>query len=267
MSTTATTIETSPVLLRHDAGGICTLTLNRPASYNTFSAALLDALEATLDDIAADNAVRVVVLAGSGPAFCAGHDLKEMIDPHELDHYRELFTRSSGLMQRLVSLPQPVIARVHGVAAAAGCLLVAACDLAVAAEEARFATSGVRLGLFCSTPSVSLTRNVPRKAAFEMLVTGGFIDATTAVNHGLVNRAVPAAELDDAVAELAEAIVANPPAAIAIGKRMFYRQIELGMAEAFRYATEQMACNMMDADAKEGIDAFLEKRDPAWRKK
>ena len=267
MSTTASDLEETGVLLRHDEGGVCTLTLNRPARYNTFSALLLDALETTLDALAADRSVRVVVLAGSGPAFCAGHDLKEMITRHDLEQYRALFTRSSGVMQRLVRLPQPVIARVHGVAAAAGCLLVAACDLAVAAEEARFATSGVRLGLFCSTPSVGLARNVPRKQAFEMLMTGGFIDGPTAARYGLVNRSVPAAQLDEAVAELADAIIANPPIAIQMGKQMFYHQIELGMEEAFRYATEQMACNMMEADALEGVKAFVEKRDPAWRKK
>ncbi len=264
MSSTAESAA-EPVLLRHDRGGVATLTLNRPASYNCLSEALIGALQGALDAIAGDPAVRVVVIAGAGKAFCAGHDLGEMRAHRDQGYFHELFARCGRMMQSIVELPKPVIARVHGVAAAAGCQLVASCDLAVAAEEARFAVPGVKLGLFCSTPSVALTRNVSRKRAFEMLVTGDLIDAATAADYGLVNRAVPAEALDEEIARLSASIIAKTPVAIETGKRMFYRQAEMGLAEAYEYAGEVMACNMMAEDTAEGIDAFLEKRPPTWK--
>ncbi|MGE5145175.1 MAG: enoyl-CoA hydratase [Candidatus Eiseniibacteriota bacterium] len=254
-----------PILLRDDHGGIATLTLNRPKKYNALSEAMLDALQNAFDDIGRDKAIRVVVLAANGPAFCAGHDLGEMrAHPDEM-YYRALFDKCGRLMLTLARIPQPVIARVHGIATAAGCQLVAACDMAVAEDGARFATSGIKQGLFCSTPSVAVSRAVGRKAAFEMLFTGDFVDAETAKTNGLINRAVPAAELDETVAALAHSIVEKPASAVALGKSMFYRQLEKGLGDAYDYAAGIMARNMMDPDAGEGIDAFLEKRKPVWR--
>ena len=254
-----------PVLLREARGGIATLTLNRPAQYNALSEDLLGALQAALDDIARDESIRVVVLAGAGKAFCAGHDLKQMRDRRDQDYYDRLFAQCSRMMVSLTRLPQPVIARVHGIAAAAGCQLVATCDLAVAAEAARFATNGIDVGLFCSTPAVALSRNLARKRAFELLVTGDIVDAQTALADGLVNGVVPAGELDAAVAALAGKIAAKTPVAVKAGKEMFYRQLEMGLNEAYGYAGEVMACNMMAEDVAEGIDAFKEKRKPAWK--
>jgi enoyl-CoA hydratase/carnithine racemase len=247
------------------ANGIATLTLNRPKQYNALSSEMLSALQVALEKLEKDAAVRVVVIAGSGPAFCAGHDLKEMRAQPSKSFYDTLFAQCSQFMLTLARLPQPVIARVHGIATAAGCQLVGACDLAVASDNAKFAVSGINVGLFCSTPSVALSRNVSRKRAMEMLVTGEFIDAATARDYGLVNRVVPIDRLDAEVKHLAGTIIAKSPVAIAMGKRMFYRQIELGVEDAYRLAAETMACNMMAEDAGEGIDAFMQKRPPVWK--
>jgi len=252
------------VLLREDKGGVVTLTLNRPAQFNSLSRELLAALQDELERIATDPQARVVVIAGAGKAFCAGHDLKEMRSDASKEFQRALFDQCSRVMTTVVSIPQPVIARVHGIATAAGCQLVATCDLAVASENARFAVSGVNLGLFCSTPSVALARNLGRKQAMEMLLTGDFIDAKTALERGLVNRVVPE-QLDAEVGKLAGAILAKTPVAIGIGKRLFYQQLEQGLAGAYALASEAMACNMVSEDAKEGIDAFIDKRKPEWR--
>ncbi|SAK45730.1 enoyl-CoA hydratase [Caballeronia ptereochthonis] len=247
----------------YDARGVVKLTLNRPEAFNALSEAMLEALERALQEVAASDA-RVVVLAGAGRAFCAGHDLKEMRAEPALDYYRELFARCSRMMLTIQRMPQPVIARVQGIATAAGCQLVAMCDLAVASSDARFAVSGVNLGLFCATPSVPLSRNVSRKAAFEMLVTGEFIDAATARERGLVNRVASPGELDDAVRTLAAAIAAKPREAVAAGKGLFYRQLETGIEAAYALASETMACNMMDDATLEGTQAFIEKRPPRW---
>jgi len=247
-----------------DAAGVVTLTLNRPQAYNALSEELLAALQAEVDALGSDTGVRVVVLAGAGKAFCAGHDLRQMRAEPSLEYYRRLFAQCSQLMQSLTRLPVPVIARVHGVATAAGCQLVAQCDLAVASSEARFAVSGVNLGLFCSTPGVPLARNVGRKQAFEMLVTGEFIDARQAQERGLVNRVVEPAALDAEVARLAASICAKPRVAVALGKQLFYRQVELGLAAAYEAAGQTMACNMMEADALEGVQAFIDKRASRW---
>ena len=255
----------APPLLREDRDGVATLVLHRPTRQNALSEALIGALQGAADELAADASVRVVVLAGSGPAFCAGHDLREMRARPDLDHYRDLFARCARMMRALAELPQPVIARVHGVATAAGCQLVASCDLAVASERARFATSGIDVGLFCATPAVPLSRNVSRKRAFEMLVTGEFIDAATALDWGLVNRVVPPEDLDAAVGELAHTIAAKSPVAIRAGKRLFAPQLAAGLEEAYALACETMAQNLLAEDAGEGIDAFLAKRKPVWR--
>ncbi|MBN8442977.1 MAG: enoyl-CoA hydratase [Dechloromonas sp.] len=257
--------DENAMLLRHDEGGVTTLTLNRPAQFNSLSVAMLEALVAEVDRIARDESVRVVVLAGAGKAFCAGHDLKEMRANPVLSFQQALFRLCGKLMMKLTALPQPVIARVHGIATAAGCQLVSMCDLAVAADTARFAVSGINVGLFCSTPSVGLSRNMGRKQAFEMLVTGDFIDAAEAQRRGLVNRVVPADRLDDELGRLAASIVAKSPVAIRTGKQMFYRQLEMGLDAAYQMAAETMACNMMTEDAAEGIDAFVSKRKPEWK--
>ncbi len=257
--------DEAAMLLRHDEGGVTTLTLNRPAQFNSLSVAMLEALIAEVDRIARDESVRVVVLAGAGKAFCAGHDLKEMRANTELSFHQALFRLCGKLMMRLTELPQPVIARVHGSATAAGCQLVSMCDLAVAADSARFAVSGINVGLFCSTPSVGLSRNMGRKQAFEMLVTGDFIDAAEAQRRGLVNRVVPAERLDEELASVAGSIVAKSAVAIRTGKQMFYRQLEMGLDAAYQMAAEAMACNMMSEDAAEGIDAFVAKRKPEWK--
>ena len=255
------------LLLRHDDTGVATLTLNRPRQYNALSEELLGELLSTLEAIAIDPSVRVVVIAGAGSAFCAGHDLKQMRANPDKTYYDRLFAQCSRMMMALTRLPQPVIARVHGIATAAGCQLVAQCDLAVASDQARFAVSGINVGLFCSTPSVSLGRNVLRKQAMEMLLTGDFIDAQRAEERGLVNRVVPADRLDAEVRKLADAIIGKSQVAVSTGKKMFYRQLELGMEAAYAYAAEVMACNMMANDAGEGIDAFMQKRAPKWENK
>ena len=261
----AATPANEPLLLRNDDRGIVTLTLNRPRQYNALCDALLGELQTQLDAIAADAAVRIVVIAGAGPAFCAGHDLKEMRARPDQAYYRDLFQRCSRMMLTITQMPQPVIARVHGIATAAGCQLVATCDLAVATPEARFATSGINVGLFCSTPAVALSRDLSEKHAFEMLMTGDFIDADTALRYGLVNKIVPAGELDRAVADLADRIAAKSAVAVATGKRLFYRQRDLALSAAYDVAAETMACNMMAEDAGEGIDAFMQKRPPVWK--
>ena len=256
-----------PPLVLHemDRRGVVTLTLNRPAAFNALSQAMLSALQSALEAVAADEAARVVVIAANGKAFCAGHDLKEMRAEPSQDYYQQLFAQCGRMMLTIQQLPQPVVARVQGIATAAGCQLVAMCDLAVAARETRFAVSGVNLGLFCSTPSVALSRNLSRKSAFEMLVTGAFISADEAREKGLVNRVVPLAELDAAVDEIVASIAAKPRAAIAMGKALFYRQLETGIAAAYDDAAKTMACNMMEQSALEGVQAFIDKRRPDWR--
>jgi enoyl-CoA hydratase/carnithine racemase len=259
--------EADSVLLKSDnIEGTVTLTLNRPDQFNSLSDELLDSLQHELDVLAHDAAVRVIVLAANGRAFCAGHDLKQMRARPEEAYYQNLFGRCGRLMQTIMRQPQPVIARVHGIATAAGCQLVASCDLAVASDNARFAVSGINVGLFCSTPSVALARNVGRKRALEMLLTGEFISAEQAVIEGLINHAVPAERLDRAVAQLRDAICAKSTMAIRTGKEMFYLQLEMGVAQAYEYASGMMACNMMHEDAAEGIDAFMQKRKPVWKR-
>jgi enoyl-CoA hydratase/carnithine racemase len=256
--------DVAPLILERRQGAVAFLTLNRPAQSNALSEEMLAALEETLNALSTDASVRVVVLAGAGKAFCAGHDLKQMKANPDLEYYRRLFGDCSRLMMRIQSLPQPVIARVHGTATAAGCQLVATCDLAIASDEARFAVSGINVGLFCATPSVALSRNVGRKAAFEMLVTGEFIDAQAALERGLINRCVPAERLDQEVNRLADAIAAKPTSVIAAGKALFYRQLQADLGAAYRLAGEAMACNMVDEIAQEGVAAFIEKRSPNW---
>lgn len=254
-----------PVLREAREAGVLRLTLNRPAARNALSVVLMAALSEALDRAARDRECRVVVIAGAGPAFCAGHDLRELRADPSRQAYERIFEQCSALMLRIVTLPKPVIAEVHGIATAAGCQLVATCDLAVAAAEARFATPGVNIGLFCSTPMVALSRAVGRKAAMEMLLTGELIDAVTAKSLGLVNRVVPTAELRAATDDLACRIAGKSALTVAIGKEAFYRQAELSLAEAYRYAAEVMTRNMLARDAAEGIDAFLEKRPPVWQ--
>jgi enoyl-CoA hydratase/carnithine racemase len=263
----ATAGTEAEVLLREDAGGIATLTLNRPEQYNALSSALLAALQSALQDIADDKSVRVVVIAGAGKAFCAGHDLKEIHEHAKQEFAKEAFERCRHVMIDLTRLPQPVIARVHGPAYAAGCQLVAQCDLAVAVTDARFATSGVNYGIFCSTPGVPLARNISRKRAMEMLLTGEPIDAATALAWGLVNRVVPADRLDAEVQALARTIMAKSRAVIAAGKKLFYQQVGGDLEEAYRIATAAMVDNIKTEDGKEGIAAFVEKRKPHWKNK
>jgi enoyl-CoA hydratase/carnithine racemase len=252
------------VLQEKDARGVVTITLNRPQAFNALSEDLLDALQAELDRVAADDTARAVVIAAAGKAFCAGHDLKEMRAEPSQAYYERLFAQCGRMMMSLQKLPVPVIAKVQGIATAAGCQLVAMCDLAVAVREARFAVSGVNLGLFCSTPSVALSRNLGRKAAFEMLVTGDFISAEQALAKGLINRVVDAGQLDAEVEQLLARIVSKPRVAIALGKGLFYRQLETGIQAAYDDAGRTMACNMMDAGALEGVQAFIDKRPPQW---
>jgi enoyl-CoA hydratase/carnithine racemase len=257
--------ETPLVLRERDARGVIHLTLNRPQAFNALSESMLSALQAELDAVAADEGARVVVIGASGKAFCAGHDLKEMRAEPSQAYYEDLFAQCGRMMMTIQRLPVPVIARVQGIATAAGCQLVAMCDLGVAAREARFAVSGVNLGLFCATPSVALSRNLSRKAAFEMLVTGAFISAEQALAKGLINRVVEADQLDAEIEALVASIVAKPRVALAMGKGLFYRQLETGIEEAYADAGETMACNMMDGSALEGVQAFIDKRSPDWR--
>ena len=252
-------------LLRSDSDGVALLTLNRPRARNSLSLGLIAALQAELDAIREDDGVRVVVIAAAGDVFCAGHDLKEIRANPGREAYETLFGNCATLMTSIINLPKPVIAKVQGLATAAGCQLVASCDMAVAGMSARFCTPGVHIGLFCSTPMVALSRNVSRKAAMEMLLTGDAVDAETARAWGLVNRAVADDALDAAVAELAAKIAAKSPLTVKTGKQAFYSQLEMGLDEAYAYASRVMTENMLAKDAEEGIDAFLEKRPPVWR--
>ena len=256
--------DTPLVLHERDTRGVVTLTLNRPQAFNALSEGMLEALQRELDRVAADAQARVVVIAAAGKAFCAGHDLKEMRAEPSLDYYERLFAQCGRMMMSIQKLPVPVIARVHGIATAAGCQLVAMCDLAVASRDARFAVSGINVGLFCSTPSVALSRNLSRKAAFEMLVTGEFVSAEEARAKGLVNRVVDAGQLDAELDALAASIVAKPRDSIALGKSLFYRQLEAGIEAAYADAEKTMACNMMQPPALEGVQAFIDKRPPRW---
>jgi enoyl-CoA hydratase/carnithine racemase len=256
--------DDASLLLRQDDRGVTTLTLNRPAQYNALSQPLLEALAAELVRLHGDESVRVVIIAGAGKAFCAGHDLKELKGFNDPVLAHPVFALCGDVMLKIMSLPQPVIARVHGIATAAGCQLVGACDLAVASTDARFATSGINVGLFCSTPGVALARNVPRKKAMEMLLTGDFLDAQGALAHGLVNQVVAPDALDAAVRALAEKIAAKPRGAIAEGKRVFYEQIEMNAEGAYSLAAGEITRNLFTADTQEGLDAFLQKRPPRW---
>jgi len=256
------------ILLREDhSDGITTLTLNRPEQFNALSQALLTELQTAFDAISQDDSVRVVIIAANGRAFCPGHDLKEMRSHTERKFHRALFEQCSRVMMTITQMPQVVIAQVHGIATAAGCQLVAACDLAMASDSARFAVSGINLGLFCSTPSVALSRNLGRKQALHMLLTGEFINAQTALQYGLINQLVEAEKLTDSTYELAKTIAAKSPLALATGKKMFYQQLDMPMAKAYDYASEVMACNFDSEDAREGVDAFFAKRTPHWQGK
>ena len=245
------------LVLQDYENGLVTLTLNRPEQYNALSEVMLDKLQEHLDAIAENDSYRIVILQGAGNVFCAGHDLKEMIVNRNETYYQKLFKKCSKMMMTLNQMPQPIIARIHGIATAAGCQLVAACDLAVAADEARFATSGINVGLFCSTPSVPVSRNIPRKKAMELLLTGEFIDAKTALSWGLINRTAPLEKLDEEIKKLADTILAKSPTAVSIGKKMFYKQIELNMKDAYAFAGDVMACNMMSEDVAKGIESFM----------
>jgi enoyl-CoA hydratase/carnithine racemase len=253
-----------PVLLRSDAEGVAGLTLNRPDQYNALSRELLERLQTELDQIKDDPGVRVVVITGKGRAFCAGHDLKEMAGERERTRLVELFGACSRMMLSLTRLPQPVVALVDGIATAAGCQLVAACDLALATTSARFATSGIKYGLFCSTPMVALSRNVARKPALEMLLTGDFIEADDALRLGLVNQVVAPDRLEEAFDALLARLLDKPPEVLALGKRAYYRQLEMGLEDAYRFTTEVIVDNALGRDFEEGLAAFLEKRAPAW---
>ncbi len=254
-----------PILLRSDEDAVAILTLNRPRQYNALSSALLEALHRELDALAADDAVRVVMITGTGSAFCSGHDLKEMRALGSAGDVEALFVSCSAMMQKLIQLPQPTIAVVNGLATAAGCQLVAQCDLAVAADRARFAASGINLGLFCSTPAVPISRNVSRKRAAEMLFTGDFIDAQTALDWGLINRVAPAERLMEAAQGLAANLRGKPREALALGKALFYRQLEANLQAAYDDASHTIAGNMDEEIAREGVDAFFEKRSPRWK--
>ena len=256
--------SSAPVLHTRDDRGVNWLTLNRPAAFNTLSEEMLAALQAALDAVAADPAARIVVLAAEGKAFCAGHNLKEMRAQPELAYYQKLFAQCTRMMLSIQALPLPVLARVQGVATAAGCQLVAQCDLAVASSEATFGVNGIDVGLFCATPSVPLVRNIPAKQAMEMLLTGGFINAEEARVRGLVNRVVTPEALDSEIEQMLEAILAKPREAIAMGKALFYQQRETGFAAAYQLAGQTMACNMVHPVAQEGVQAFIDKRKPQW---
>lgn len=255
----------SPLHVERDARGVFTLTLDDPARFNALGADMLDALQQALDAVGRDEGARAVVLAARGRAFCAGHNLKDMAAHPDLGYYQRLFAQCSRVMLTMHRLPVPVIARVQGMATAAGCQLVAQCDLAVASADASFATSGIHYGLFCATPSVPLVRNMPAKRAMEMLLTGDFIDARTAMAQGLVNRVVDAQSLDAEVESLVQSIVQKPRTAVAMGKALVYQQRELGLDAAYQLAGQAMAANMMDEAAQEGARAFADKRAPAWK--
>lgn len=253
-----------PLVIRENLGSVVTLTLNRPKQFNALSVDMLSAMQTELDSIAQDSSIRVVVIAANGKAFCAGHNLKEMRANPEKAFQRALFEQCSQMMLTINRMPQVVIAKVEGIATAAGCQLVAACDLAVASDNAKFATSGISVGLFCSTPAVAVSRNLSRKQAFEMLITGEFIDAHTALHQGLINRVASAEQLDTTLQSLIDSIIAKSSVALTTGKTMFYNQLDMTLAEAYEYASEVMSCNMMADDVSEGIDAFIEKRPAVW---
>ncbi|MCK5710565.1 MAG: enoyl-CoA hydratase [Deltaproteobacteria bacterium] len=255
------------LVLRNDRDGISTLTLNRPKAYNSLSINCMEAIMKELQRTSEDSSIKVVVISGSGKGFCAGHDMKDLRANPEKSFYEKTFNTSSKMMMSIINFPKPVIAKVHGIATAAGCQLVATCDLAVAEENARFATPGVNIGLFCSTPMVSLSRNVARKHAMEMLLTGDFISAERAYEIGLINRVVPFEELDDAANDLAQQIASKSPLTLKIGKKAFYEQLDKDLKSAYEYCSRVMVENMMAQDAEEGIDAFLEKRNPVWQGK
>lgn len=262
---TSHTTEETPYVIREELSpGVVRLTMNRPQAFNSLSEGMLDALQEALDSIKSDVTVRVVILAGAGKAFCAGHDLKEMRASPKLNYYQALFEKCSKMMLTIQKMPQPVIARVQGIATAAGCQLVSMCDLAISTDDSRFAVSGINYGLFCSTPSVGLSRNLNRKQAMEMLLTGDFIDAKTAKERGLINQSVPESELDEAISLLSKKITQKPATAVAMGKGLFYEQLERGIESAYELAGQTMACNMMDESALEGFQAFIEKRKPNW---
>lgn len=257
-----------PLVIReknNDSSGVVTLILNRPKQFNALSVELLSAIQTELDSIAQDSNIQIVIIAASGKAFCAGHNLKEMRENTDEAFHRALFQQCSRMMLTINDMPQVVIAKVQGIATAAGCQLVAACDLAVASDNAKFATSGINVGLFCSTPAVAISRNLSRKQAFEMLITGEFIDAHTALQYGLINRVVPVDQLDQALQSLINAITAKSSVAVRTGKNMFYKQLDMPLADAYEYASEVMTCNMMAEDVSEGIDAFIEKRHAVWK--
>ncbi len=264
MPSTAENLDEA-ILLRNDVDGVVTLTLNRPAKFNGLSEEMLSELQDQLIQIASDKNARCVVIGANGKAFCAGHDLKQMRANPDKAYYQSLFAECGKMMQQIVNLPVPVIARVQGLATAAGCQLVASCDMAVAVDTASFAVSGINLGLFCSTPSVALSRNISRKHAFEMLFTGQFINANKALDWGLVNRVVPETELDANITELTDSICAKSRVPVQVGKEMFYQQLGMELGDAYDFAGEKMACNMMSDDAVEGIDSFLERRKPTWK--
>lgn len=258
------------ILERHDTGAVAHLRMNAPERLNALSDEMIAALQSEFDTLKQDKSIRVVTLSGAGKVFCAGHDLKQMTAGRQAEdggkaYFKDLFDRCTAMMSSIRSLPQPVIAKAHGIATAAGCQMVATCDLAVAADGTRFGVNGVNIGLFCSTPMVALSRNISRKHAFEMLTTGKFIDADRAKSLGLVNDVVPHDQLDGATQELAETIAAKLGAAVKIGKEAFYQQIQMPVDEAYDYAGDVMVQNMLYRDTEEGIAAFIEKRDPDWR--
>ena len=253
-----------PLVIRENLGSVVTLTLNCPKQFNALLVHMLSAMQTELDSIAQDSSIRVVVIAANGKAFCAGHNLKEMRANREKAFQRALFEQCSQMMLAINRMPQVVIAKVEGIATAAGCQLVAACDLAVASDNAKFATSGISVGLFCSTPAVAVSRNLSRKQAFEMLITGEFIDAHTALHQGLINRVASAEQLDTTLQSLIDSIIAKSSVALTTGKTMFYNQLDMALAEAYEYASEVMSCNMMADDVSEGIDAFIDKRPAVW---
>ena len=255
------------ILLHEIKQGVCTLTLNRPDKYNALSEEMLNLLQQYLNDIAQDSSIRCAVIAANGKAFCAGHDLKQMRANPTKAYYQSLFSKCATVMQSIVALPIPVIAQVQGMATAAGCQLVATCDIAVASDQAQFAVSGINAGLFCSTPAVALSRNIKTKDAFKMLVTGEFIDAKTAMEKGLLNEVVGEQNLAEKVTQITDSICAKSSVAVRIGKSMFYKQQQMSLSQAYDFAGEVMACNMMEEDTCEGIDAFLEKRKPKWKQK
>lgn len=264
---TSVVTENEPLVIRQDSRdnrGVVTLTLNNPKQFNALSVALLSALQKELDAIAEDQTIRVVVIAAEGKAFCAGHNLKEMRAHSDRAFHQALFNQCSQMMLTLNRMPQVVIAKVQGIATAAGCQLVASCDLAVASSTAKFATSGINVGLFCSTPAVAVSRNLSPKQAFEMLITGEFIDAETAAAQGLINRVAAPEELDNTLQALIDAIISKSPVATATGKQMFYNQLGMSLPDAYDYASQVMVENMMADDVAEGIDAFIEKRQAVW---